>query len=247
MARSKAYPTSGLPECVSLARRIWGEYSRRQMTLEEAAVALGYKGVSGPSRSKISAMKQFGLMEEANSGALKLTQRAIDLLHKPENDPGRYAAAQAALNDVEVFSEILQNDPDASEGAISARLLTDEGFSEVGAKRAAKSFLESVEFVKSVKGDEVSGDDDVFGNGDEGKQNPPPPPEERHQVKEETVSIGRGRATLQWSVTTTPEAFEDLEYWLQGVLRKAKRDIGKAPSGTDDPPDPQLDSGVGCE
>lgn len=45
-------------------------------------------------------------------------------------------------------------------------------------------------------------------------------------IKQEVAAIGKGRATVEWPITRTPEEYDDLEYWLKGVLRKARRDVG---------------------
>ncbi|MEQ8769987.1 MAG: hypothetical protein RIB60_05710 [Phycisphaerales bacterium] len=171
MSRSKAYPTADLAACVEHAQQIWDEHERKQLTLEEATQALGYKGVSGPSRSKISAMKQYGLLDEGAGNAVKLSKRAIDILHKPAGDPARAAALRDAVHDVEIFKRLLASHADASVGAVSSHLLTEDGFTKVGADRAAKSFLESIKFAGIGNGDTLSGsngdkDESVPGEGD---------------------------------------------------------------------------------
>jgi len=166
MARSKAYPTLDLRSCIERAQKIWDEHERKQMTMQEATQALGYKGVSGPSRSKISAMKQFGLFDEGVGGTLKLSKRAIDILHKPTDDPARIAAIKSAIHDVDVFARLLSTHADASVGAITSHLLTEDGFSKVGAKRAAETFLESLEFANGLGGDNLSLDTSLDGDAD---------------------------------------------------------------------------------
>lgn len=230
MARSKAYPTASLSECVALARKIWDAHNRKQMTLEEATQSLGYKGVSGPSRSKISAMKQFGLLEEPASNTLRLSQRAIDVLHKPEGDPARQEAIHAALGGVEIFAHLARTHAEASEGAIVSTLLTDHEFTDVGARTAAQSFLESIKFAGGVGGTishEAPEDTPERDSGNRHtRQHSPPPPPVGQDMKQETCSIGEGRAVIEWPVTRTQAEWDDLEYWLQGVIRKAKRDVG---------------------
>lgn len=44
-------------------------------------------------------------------------------------------------------------------------------------------------------------------------------------LKRETSETASGTATLAWPAYLTPEGYADLEYWLNGVLRKAKRDL----------------------
>lgn len=49
----------------------------------------------------------------------------------------------------------------------------------------------------------------------------------------ETSRIGRGVAKLSWPESLTKADYDDLEYWLQGVLRKAERSIQDKPEEED--------------
>lgn len=61
---------------------------------------------------------------------------------------------------------------------------------------------------------------------------PLPPPPGRQQMKlsegmtEEKNSLDEGEAILIWPKDLSPESVSDLEYWLNGILRKAKRRAG---------------------
>ncbi len=249
MARSKAYPTINLEAAIQASQHIWDKHNRQRMTLEEATVALGYKGISGPSRSKVSALKQYGLLEEANN-SLSLTQRAIVVLHKEKGDDSRTKAIQSAFNDVAVFADLMADYPNASEGAVSSHLLTEHSFTESGAKQAAKSYLESLKFVNDSTGGTMPGETPP---DPEDSQDPPAnesPPDGggsgakgKTTMKREAISIGSGgNAVLEWPITRTQHEWDDLEYWLKGVLRKAKRDIESLASEPEpESPDPSLD------
>lgn len=59
---------------------------------------------------------------------------------------------------------------------------------------------------------------------------PPILAEERAPLKpgmhEEKNSLDEGEAILIWPEELSPESVQDLEYWLMGILRKAKRRAG---------------------
>jgi hypothetical protein len=59
---------------------------------------------------------------------------------------------------------------------------------------------------------------------------PPRLPEEKRApqpgMKEEKNSLDEGEATLVWPENLSPESVQDLEYWLTGILNKAKRRAG---------------------
>jgi len=59
---------------------------------------------------------------------------------------------------------------------------------------------------------------------------PPRLPEEKRilqpGMKEEKNSLDEGEATLIWPESLSAESVSDLEYWLTGILNKAKRRAG---------------------
>ena len=59
---------------------------------------------------------------------------------------------------------------------------------------------------------------------------PPRLPEEKRApqpgMKEEKNSLDEGEATLIWPETLSADSVHDLEYWLTGILKKAKRRAG---------------------
>ena len=57
---------------------------------------------------------------------------------------------------------------------------------------------------------------------------PPPLPQfnAKPDMVEETSRVGEQIAHIQWPEKMDAVAFEDFEYWIQGVLRKAAREAG---------------------
>jgi hypothetical protein len=45
-------------------------------------------------------------------------------------------------------------------------------------------------------------------------------------MRKELTSLDEGQATLIWPNELSPESVEDLEHWLNGILRKAQRRAG---------------------
>ena len=45
-------------------------------------------------------------------------------------------------------------------------------------------------------------------------------------MKEEKGSLDEGEAVLIWPESLSAESVHDLEYWLKGVLKKARRRAG---------------------
>jgi len=235
MARSKAYPTFSLRECVEAAETLWGSLERKQATLEEVARALGYKGLSGPSRSKISALKQFGLLENAGRGTLRLSQRALDLLISSEGDSGRAVAAEEALKSVGIFSTMLSSHRDASEGAIEAYLLKQHNFSRVGAKNASRSFLDSLRYLEELSGSALPTQDSGSAQSTSEAETQTAGtvelgvPDSPGGVKKDIFSLtGAGQVIVQWPAILSQEDYDDIASWWPIVLRKIARCVQQA-------------------
>jgi hypothetical protein len=58
---------------------------------------------------------------------------------------------------------------------------------------------------------------------------PPPPWEPDRQLANERMTLDEGPVMLQWPVELKKESVEELEYWLKGVLRRARRKAGLSP------------------
>lgn len=154
--RSPNYPTTGLPEAIEMARKVWKKEKRTPTGVDQLAEALGFKSVSGPTSSKISAMKKFGLLESAGKGKWRLTDRTLAILHKPKITNDYKDAIQAAINDVGLFSELLRTHGDASTDNLKAHLIVDKGFTEDGAARFVKAFNSTKSLAISVESGIIS-------------------------------------------------------------------------------------------
>src|SRR5437867_4237213 len=137
--RSPNYPAIGLRETIELAQRMWAKEHDTAVPMEVAAKALGYKGLSGPARTKLSALKKYGLLDERRDG-VKLSDLAMRILHSPSgSDDYRRAVAEAAFTP-ELFRELRDTHPNASDDALKSHLIIKKGFSDAGARHAITAF-----------------------------------------------------------------------------------------------------------
>jgi hypothetical protein len=140
--RSPNYPAMSLPHAVEAARKLWTAEKRTAVGNETAAQALGFKSLSGPARVTIGALRQYGLIDKAEKGHIRLSDAAVHILHGDESSKAA-GLAQAAL-EPPLFNELHGTHLDASENAIRSYLLTKKGFAEDGARKAAKAFKETM-------------------------------------------------------------------------------------------------------
>jgi hypothetical protein len=165
--RSPNYPITSLPSAIEHARTLWKGFQRKVVSDDEMAKAIGYQGLSGPSRSRLSALKKYGLLERQANG-WRVSDRAVQMLLKPIGSPERDRSLRDAINDVELFNHLLQEHQDASEEVLATHLIADMGFTRDGAQKAAKSFLETIALVGPLAYDQRAGS-----SGDESPGQPP--------------------------------------------------------------------------
>lgn len=145
--RSPNYPSIGLQEAISLAKQLWDREKKSQVPSEVAARAWGYKGQNGVSRMKLASLKKFGLLEGRGGDGVRLTDLAMHLVTYPLDSAEYYEAKNEAARKPELFAEVLQTHPHASNENLQAYLITRKGFSASGAKQFVKAFRETVELV----------------------------------------------------------------------------------------------------
>lgn len=146
--RSPNYPALSLPQVVDVARKLWTAEKRTPVTHDAAALAMGFKSLSGPARVAIGALRQYGLIEKADKGHIRLSDLAIRIL-LADQATDRQAALQEAATTPELFQELAKNHSDGSENAIRTFLLTKKGFADDGARKAARAFRETLALAKT--------------------------------------------------------------------------------------------------
>lgn len=147
--RSPNYPGLSLQQAIEAAEKLWKAEKRTSVSHETAVAALGYKMLSGPARVAIAAMRQYGLVDKAEKGHVRISDVAVSILHGDPNE--RAGALVSAALEPPLFAELHRTHADASENAIRSYLITKKRFAEDGARRAAKAFKESLTFASALK------------------------------------------------------------------------------------------------
>lgn len=144
--RSPNYPAYSLRSCMDWISRIWEKEGRTPVSSEIAAIAAGYKGLSGPSRTAIASMKKFGLLDESSDG-VRVSPLALSIIHPVKSGEDTLALREAALRPA-LFVQLAEQHLDASVQAITSFLITRMGFSHTGAVTCAEAFKDTVQFAK---------------------------------------------------------------------------------------------------
>jgi hypothetical protein len=129
------------------AEELWKREGRTPVPADVAVKAWGYSSLSGPARSRIAALKQYGLLDESQGG-LRVSDLAIEIIQHPEGSTERRnAIAQSALMP-DLFRELSKTHGQASDDALKAYLVTRRQFTEDGAKQFIRAFRDTMGLVK---------------------------------------------------------------------------------------------------
>ena len=233
--RSPNYPVVSLDKAVELVRKVYKADYKNKVDKAVVATHLGYGGINGKSLGVISALSKFGLLD--GRGDLLVTDDAVTILVDPKESPARQQAIRRAALLPAMFAQLHTHFGGTvpSPENLSA-YLQKNGFTPPAAQIVAKTYRDTMLFVTQEAGDTPAveqDDESAEGKGMQGQQDtgaagretslkPPPVGSVR-----EVSMLDEGEAVLQWPATLSATSVEELEDWLQLVLKKLKRRYGK--------------------
>lgn len=145
--RSPNYPALGLGEAVERLQRVWDREGRSPVDPKIAVQHMGYRGLSGPARSRLAALKKYGLFTERD-GAIAISELGVRVL-RPQSEEDRQGALREAFERVPLFVELAQSHRDASDANIQGFLI-QRGFTERGARAAVAAFRNTIDCIDLV-------------------------------------------------------------------------------------------------
>jgi hypothetical protein len=144
--RSPNYPACGLDDAVDMLKKFWAKEQRTAVPGEVAAIAIGYKGLSGPARTAIASLKKYGLLTDEKQG-MRVSPLALRILN-PADEYAKIEALREAALKPELFKELSQGHMNASDDALKAHLINTLDFSDTGSRTLIKSFRDTIRFAK---------------------------------------------------------------------------------------------------
>ncbi len=105
--RSPSYPAFDLGEAIQKAEAVYKQEKRTATTPEVIASHLGYSQATGPGGRAVSALRQYGLLEE-NAGRYRISDLGYTLVHfSHDSDDWKLAMMEASRHPV-LFKELLE-------------------------------------------------------------------------------------------------------------------------------------------
>jgi hypothetical protein len=146
--RSPNYPGIGLRQAVAKIDAIYKEDKLAPSPKAAALKHMGYENPHGEAGRVVSALKSFGLIEEAND-RFKFTQRGIDILARPDGDSQRLAALQQAAISPAIYRDLLKDYADSglpSDTALRSELIAVKKFNPNAVDAFIRDFRDTLEF-----------------------------------------------------------------------------------------------------
>ena len=247
--RSPNYPAIGLKEAVDKIGKL---YKADGLAPSLKAAALGHMGFEKPAGDGarvLSALKSFGLVQEVD-GRVKLTQRGIDIVVRPEDDPLRMNAVREAALGPQIYKDLLKECAGRlpSDATLKAELIAVKKFNPNAVEYFIKDLKATLDFsglsdsgVLELKSEEETEDggsspkDRLPGAELPSKAKPRlsrlNPPSENPNMREDVFSLAEGDVTFQWPTPLSADSIQDLRDWLKIVERKIARSMTTEPAG----------------
>jgi len=162
--RSPNYPLLSLGQAIGQVKRIYKEEKRNFTDHAVILKHLGYTDASGTGAREISALKQYGLLED-RSGTVGISNTAYVLMYAEEGSAEYQNALRGAAVKPQIFNDLLATYPDGlpSDAALKSFLVVKRGFNPAAIETFIRVFKETIELAKLTPGEYISAQPDNAG------------------------------------------------------------------------------------
>jgi hypothetical protein len=228
-----------LPEALKRVQILYEKDRKNAVSGAVVMEHLGYgKNVSGSAGRVLSAMRQYGLIDDAPDDKYRVSDAAYLILTLPHDSDKRWEAIGKCATKPATFREILNKYTDGlpSDSALREYLIADRSFNPASVESFIRALKGTIEFAKLYE----TSYDPASGNGATGERNdvplenshegraplPPPTPPPSPKAARDVFTLEEGEALLQWPSDLSPDSVVELEDWLALVMKKLKRRYG---------------------
>ncbi len=161
--RSPSYPVMSLADAIAAVHKIEGQYRSSKVDREIAAEMIGYSSLSGPANKALAALAQYGLVERAGKGEMRVTDRARAILH-PDNAGEKRRELEAAALEPALFRELKERWPDVMppEQAVIS-YFNRRGFNPSAIRPAARAYLQTLLYLEEEGANDSHGTESPAG------------------------------------------------------------------------------------
>lgn len=255
--RSPSYPSMSLPEALAAVAKIHDNERSMPVDRTTAAGHLGYSSLSGPANKALAALGSYGLTERVGKGEIRVSDRAVGILH-PRTEDERRANLVSAAWEPDLFQSLRARYPGGMPSEANLRsYLMRENFSGTAIGPAVKAFLQTFAYleeqgVSDSRGALFAPDPE---SDDQGavkakpadvqrapfQPPPPPPPAVKNEgVKlmdaERVVFVEESTPSKYLKVIASGEIDSSLVEALEDYVKRLKRRSASTPPSGEDKP-----------
>lgn len=171
--RSPNYPMFSLRTAIEKAKLVYQHEKRNFTTAAVIQRDIGYKEGTGPAGRAVSALRQYGLLEE-RSGTYGVTDVGFLFTYAEENAPERQAALRESALKPMIFRELIEQFPSGlpSDGTLRSYLIGKRGFNPTAVDEFIAVFKETMELANVVPGVYTPGQPSQDSGGGEQMETP---------------------------------------------------------------------------
>lgn len=153
--RSPNYPSIGLRGAVGKIQSLYKAGGLAPLMKITALQQIGFAKADGNAARALSALKNFGLIEEAGDDRVKISQRGVDIVARQEGEPQRSAALRAAVTGPQIYADLLTEyaasgiPPDA---ALKSELVAAKKFNPNSVDGFIQDFRDTLEYAGILNG-----------------------------------------------------------------------------------------------
>lgn len=244
--RSPSYPMYDLGTAVEKTKVVYERDKRAAVSADVIASHIGYSAAKGLGGRAVSALKQYGLLEEV-SGKYRISDPGYVLVHYDRSSPEWISAATDAARHPVLFRELLEENPNGlpSDAGLRSDLLK-RGFNPGAIAEVVSIVRNTMSF--------ASGEETVYNGNTENEMTEvqtareivkPPVVDDRPRprtmleaqraagqvaampinYRQDVFSLTEGPVTIQWPGEISAESYSDLGDWLDILKRKIGRSV----------------------
>ena len=240
--RSPAYPGLTISEAINRVRQFYDKEKTHASPVKVAVTHWGYGEKSSGGLMVISALKSYGLMNDAGSGesrVVSLTKDALNYVYDTrEHSDERDNILADAVMKPKILRDLIVGYPDThvSDGTLDF-YLKQRGYNPNAVSDIIKVYRDALNYVdKSIDDSVIDTSESQLGVSNYATSsesiNIHKPPNDLDQIAisnpkmiQDTFNLEEGKVILQIPSTMTIESFEDFTDWLLIQHRKIARTV----------------------
>jgi hypothetical protein len=249
--RSPAYPALDLADAVQKAEAFYKDHHLHLVPVEAAATSWNLDRSSGPGGRAISALKQFGLLEEHGENGdrrVRLSELGRRIVQLPSPDQRRKEAISEAAKKPTIHRDVLESFPTGlppEDSALKSYLEYDRKFNRNAIEPLIKEIRDTWSFAEieecgtmyDIMGEDLPPQEGhtmmTTATAKSGLSSPPPQiPEDRVEFQDVRIPDVRGHTAILR--TPMPETEEECDYiedmirisvegWKKAIARRLAR------------------------